>query len=144
MPTLDAFTRGYLECALWTSDPDPGSGEWSERDGEWAIDMIDPSSLAKAIEACAAFQTANREDLDEVEDTYHVDASRNGHDFWLTRNRHGAGFWDRGYDRDLGKRLTEASHAYGEANIDGPVTNDQGGCEPEEWDRWDGVIYIYE
>ena len=39
VPTLDTFTRAYLECALWTSDPDPGSGEWSESDW-WNIDAI--------------------------------------------------------------------------------------------------------
>lgn len=35
-----------------------------------------------------------------------------GHDFWLTRVGHGAGFWDRGLG-DLGERLTDASKAYG-------------------------------
>jgi hypothetical protein len=36
-----------------------------------------------------------------------------GHDFWLTRNGHGAGFWD-GELGDIGDRLTEASKAFGE------------------------------
>ena len=36
------------------------------------------------------------------------------HDFALTRNRHGAGFWDRGLG-DIGARLTEAAHAYGDS-----------------------------
>jgi hypothetical protein len=39
-----------------------------------------------------------------------------GHDFWLTRNRHGAGFWDRGLG-DLGDKLTAAAHTYGESNL---------------------------
>ncbi|GAA3632936.1 hypothetical protein [Microlunatus ginsengisoli] len=38
------------------------------------------------------------------------------HDFWLTRNRHGAGFWDRGYGED-GDTLTEAAHAYGGVDL---------------------------
>jgi hypothetical protein len=44
------------------------------------------------------------------------DYSQMGHDFWLTRNRHGAGFWDRGLGA-LGDRLTSAAHAYGEVDL---------------------------
>jgi hypothetical protein len=122
-PALDPFTRAYLECALFTSDPKPRSGEWSERD-TWGIDRIDVESLTQAIAVCAHFQAEQRANLDEVSDTYHVDDARHGHDFWLTRNGHGAGFWDRGYDlthagasKDLGEILTDAAGAYGEADL---------------------------
>ncbi len=104
--TIDAFTRGYLEAALWTSDPSPGQGEWSERD-EWNISRIHKPALREAITDCAAFQAANAEDL-----ALAGDASRNGLDFFLTRNHHGAGFWDRGYG-PVGKRLSDAAHVYG-------------------------------
>jgi hypothetical protein len=40
-----------------------------------------------------------------------------GHDFFLTRNGHGAGFWDRGYPEDLGEALSEASRKFGEADL---------------------------
>lgn len=43
-------------------------------------------------------------------------ADQLGHDLWLTRNHHGAGFWDRGLG-DLGDKLTEAAHAMGESYI---------------------------
>ena len=39
-------------------------------------------------------------------------AFQHGGDFYLTRNGHGAGFWDRGYG-DVGKQLTEAAKVYG-------------------------------
>jgi hypothetical protein len=35
-----------------------------------------------------------------------------GHDFWLTSQGHGAGFWDRGIDTELEKQLTEISKTY--------------------------------
>ena len=38
------------------------------------------------------------------------------HDFWLTRNRHGAGFWDRGLGA-IGDRLTAMSHTYGSVDL---------------------------
>ena len=42
-----------------------------------------------------------------------------GHDFWLTRNGHGAGFWDRSDDLYLGwdKFLAEVSKEHGEVWI---------------------------
>lgn len=45
---------------------------------------------------------------------YGYDYSQAGHDFALTRNRHGAGFWDRGLGV-VGDKLTEASHSFGDA-----------------------------
>jgi hypothetical protein len=66
--------------------------------------------IANAEKDCADFQAANAEDLTEI------DSAQAGHDFWLTRNRHGAGFWDRGYGA-VGDRLTAAAHAYGSVDL---------------------------
>ena len=35
-----------------------------------------------------------------------------GHDFWLTSQGHGAGFWDRDIDTELEKQLTKISQTY--------------------------------
>jgi hypothetical protein len=150
--TLDTFTRAYLECALWTSDPKPRSGEWSERP-EWCIDRIDDPSLLRAVEICREFQTEHRAILDEVSDTYHTDDARHGHDFWLTRNGHGAGFWGRGYDlvpnddtRDLGEILTEASNGYGTADLfcsQEGIDSDCGQDPTFDEDADDPQRYIY-
>lgn len=45
------------------------------------------------------------------------DEAQNGHDFWLTRNGHGVGFWDRGYDKEVGDALTKASESFGEVDL---------------------------
>ena len=42
---------------------------------------------------------------------------KNGHDFWLTRNRAGAGFWDRGYDKQAGESLSNAAMKFPEINL---------------------------
>lgn len=62
-------------------------------------------------EDCKSFAADNAEDL-----AHAGDDGRNGHDFWLTRNGHGAGFWDRGYGK-VGDRLTDAAHAWGTSDI---------------------------
>ena len=44
-----------------------------------------------------------------------------GHDLWLTRNGHGAGYWDRGLGA-LGERLSSAARSLGE--VSSYVTDD--------------------
>lgn len=113
---LDDFTRAYLECAAWTST-EGENGEiqiddlMNDGKAEWSDAAIDA-----AVAACKAFQEANAELLAQVPQLcaeWSTD-EQNGHDFWLTRCGHGAGFWDRGYG-ELGEKLSKAARAYGEA-----------------------------
>lgn len=100
-----AFFDAYVACALWSSNDPESDVSLEDYDGE-----IFPETLEEMREDCADFVAANWEDLRGL------DAGTAGHDFWLTRNRHGAGFWDRGLG-ELGKRLTAASHAYGSVDL---------------------------
>ena len=52
-----------------------------------------------------------------------IDMEQVAHDFWLTRNRHGAGFWDGDYEEEAGKKLTEIAHSFGEVH---PYVGDDG------------------
>ena len=38
-----------------------------------------------------------------------------GHNFWLTRNHHGTGFWDGDYE-PYGDELTDIAHKFGESD----------------------------
>lgn len=40
------------------------------------------------------------------------------HDFWLTRNGHGAGFWDGAWTEPVATELTDAAHAFGSCDLD--------------------------
>lgn len=118
---LDEFTVHYLIAALWSSNDEstPQGGE--PLDQNYDLDDIAVETLQQAKEDCEAFQRDNAADLALVPEhprggeDWSVDAF-NGHDFWLTRNRHGAGFWDRGYG-DLGRRLTDAAHVWGTVDL---------------------------
>lgn len=103
---LDEFTRGYIECALWSSVDEDGES----LDSLYGINEIDPDTLTQMVEDCTKFQAENEADLPARGEDY------DGHDFWLTRNGHGTGFWHRGLS-DLGQRLTAASKAYGEYTL---------------------------
>lgn len=110
---VDEFTRGYLECAEWCGllDGDDIEGGRAAFDAYDDVPRWGDKALATAREDCADFQQANAADL------ANVDASQAGHDFYLTRNRHGAGFWDGDYPEDIGRRLTDAAHVYGSADV---------------------------
>jgi hypothetical protein len=85
------------------SGEEPLDANYSESD-------IHPDTLQRMAEDCENFQSDN---LDLLRD---LDDSQSGHDFWLTRNHHGAGFWDRGLGK-LGDQLTEAAHAWGSFDL---------------------------
>jgi hypothetical protein len=108
---LDAFTRQFLETALW-AECDHDKEDSPPLDQDWDITDFSEETILKLKKDCDDFVESNRELLDEVSDTFHVDNGQHGHDFWLTRNGHGAGFWDRSYGT-MGEELTEACKAYG-------------------------------
>lgn len=108
MPTdtiLDQFSAAYIECALWSSLDDE-----TPMDSLYSIDDIAAAALASMMADCAAFCDANAADIGDEHE-------RAGHDFWLTRNGHGCGFWDGDWSEEVGDRLTKASEAYGECDL---------------------------
>lgn len=104
--SLDNFTRAYIEAALWSSTDDEGN----PLDGKYDIEDLSPATLEAMVQDCKQFQQQNDEALQERGDT------QGGHDFWLTRNGHGSGFWDGDWPEN-GKALTLASKKYGEADL---------------------------
>ena len=110
---MNDFVQAYLESALWTTDDNPGSGEWSEHD-EWSIANLAPEALAQAKDECDAF-------VDSLDDDARAAVEENppraGHDFWLTRNHHGCGFWDGDWQEPVASALTKAAHDAGERNL---------------------------
>lgn len=103
---LDDFTRQYIETALWSENDEDGT----PLDKNYDISDISEATLKSMIEDCRDFQEKNQDDIAS-------DPGRAGHDFWLTRNHHGAGFWDGDWPKAVGERLTKAAHAYGEVNL---------------------------
>ena len=78
-----------------------------------------PATLAQFVADCAKFQADNSELLARVEYPRNdsTDLAHAGHDFWLTRNHHGCGFWDGDLPDEIGKPLTAAAHAFGECDL---------------------------
>jgi hypothetical protein len=113
---FDDFFSSYIVCALWPSTDnadDSGSEPLDENYDESDLTL----GCRNAMRAdCAAFVHAAGPDLEGL------DPGQCGHDFWLTRNGHGAGFWDRGLGA-LGERLTKAAKEFGSVDL---YVNDDG------------------
>lgn len=109
MPELDEFTTAYIAAALWsTSNPDSEMDNMLDED--FGPEHIDSETLTRMISDCARFQ--------EFYDTFFEGKeSQAGHDFWLTRCGHGAGFWDGDWGDDIGDHLTAASKSFGEFDL---------------------------
>ena len=116
---LGTFTRAYIEAALWST-----SDESDERGGEpldknYGPDDIAPETMALIEEDCANFAKRWGR-LIEADDSPEIQKwgrwSLAGHDFWLTREGHGAGFWDGGWPKH-GDELTKAAKAYGSFDL---------------------------
>lgn len=106
-PEIDTeeMFRGYVDCALWSSTDDGTPLDATHGPDDIAIEALD--SMRRDVED---FAHANAHDLRDI------DPEQAGHDFWLTRNRHGAGFWDRGLG-EIGQRLTDASRPWGSSDL---------------------------
>lgn len=105
-PEIQNVLDGYVTCALWSSIDD--NDVPMDRDHD--EDDIAPESLAAMRADVERFLSENADDLEGME------SAQIGHDLWLTRNHHGAGFWDRGLG-EKGDRLTTAAQAMKESDL---------------------------
>lgn len=113
---LEEFHRAYMVAALWSSTDEDGE----PLDDMYSVDDISEECKAAMLESCKDFIDANTSDLAEYSAKMACEQwsaeDRAGHDFWLTRNGHGAGFWDRGLG-ELGDRLSKAAKIYGSVDL---------------------------
>ena len=110
----EQFTEAYLNALVWSSDDE--SQEWREAQASDAL------RERARIEARAFLYRA----------AVYIDAeptapgmAHAGHDFALTRNRHGVGFWDGDWPV-YGDLLTKLAHSFGEIEL---YVSDEGEIE---------------
>jgi hypothetical protein len=123
---MDEFTYAYFETALWSSndESDPETGG-DPLDQNYGIGDFAPEARKDMITDAKDFQKR----FGHLIESAGGDWGQAGHDFWLTRNGHGAGFWDGDWPEPQATELTNASKQYGECNL---YVGD------------DGLIYTYE
>lgn len=110
----NSFLAGYVECALWSStDENDASLD------RFGVEDINDQTYNAMMADCLRFQNDNAELLSIYYQTVQrvddapVEAYA-GHDFWLSRNGHGAGFFDRdGVTTETRELLQLAAEKYG-------------------------------
>lgn len=105
--SLESFIDGYIECLLWSETDDDGT----PLDTYYNIDSFTKKAMKEIKQDCKAFYTMHSATWASA-----MNDEQAGHDFCLTRNRHGAGFWDRGLGA-LGDELSKLSNEYGSMNV---------------------------
>jgi hypothetical protein len=105
-----AINEAYIQALIFTDVND--DSEWSES----FTGDLSPEAMAKCNSDCCDFvDLLVKEGL--FEKTLEVMTPEQiGHDFWLTRNGHGAGFWDRG-NGELGETLSSLAKIYGDVSV---------------------------
>ena len=102
---LDTFTTAYIAAALQLSDKEVGA--------DATIYDLSTEALGKMVADCQSFQTRCAYELKRN------DNSQAGTDFWLTRNGHGTGFWDREdlYGEVDGSQFDTVAKTFGQADL---------------------------
>ena len=111
----------YISTALWSSTT--GDDQGTPLDEEHDAADIAPAAREELEAELADFFNGNAADIKLLaEQTWDYGWESVAHDFWLTRNGHGAGFWDRDTlgrdDIDAAfKRLTADAKVYGSVDL---------------------------
>ena len=88
---VNKILNSYLETAIWAEESDE-----NDLQGKTIQDIDKNSKANSAIEIYQFLQKAQQEASDEL-NTYDEEAI--GHNLWLSRNGHGAGFFDDNNDK---------------------------------------------
>ena len=114
MQTLTEFEKSYIETALWASC-DSSDVSVPLDNSKYADVEFAPAAIERIHADCAKFEPLAIAILNAQD--YCSGDFPLAHDFWLTRNRHGAGFWDGDYPEPLATQLTDLAHSFGECDI---------------------------
>lgn len=98
MKNVTTIVHHYLHCALWTAELD-----------NFNLEDIHANAVTQALADCTKFVDKAGDLLNELTE------EQIGHDFWLSRNGHGAGFFDRDLG-EIGDKLQELARKFGEKN----------------------------
>ena len=102
MTDLAEFTAATIEALFFT---DTGEGDQPTADAELA-----PETRLDLEADCRSWWHRFGCFVDAADRT----PEQAGHDFWLTRQGHGAGFWDGDWPEPYAAMLTKGAECYGE------------------------------
>jgi hypothetical protein len=122
---INDMVDAYLEAAWWADSPENLAGTYRT-----PTKRTRAAALADCEQFCRVALQAGL-NLTHVSKPNYISASEAGNNLWLTRQHHGAGFWDcnpkgepssdgavyRQWDKATGDKLTKLAHAMGERHV---------------------------
>ena len=102
MNQINPFISSYVDAILWAEQPDNANIQWE-------VSMISIEAWEKIASDCTKFLTDQKFSNDQL--------SNAAHDFWLTRNGYGVGFWDGDWDDVYGEEWGDKITEYIEENF---------------------------
>jgi hypothetical protein len=117
--SLQTFTEAYIKAMLWSSTDESRPDGGDPLDDNYGPDDLTPEALRQIQDECTEFYTMHSHLFTRENCSYRgcpVDEYA-GHDFWLTRNHHGAGFQDGDWEKLVADVLTHDSHRAGERHV---------------------------
>jgi hypothetical protein len=126
--SINDYTRLRLDVSLECLESQYTTALWSSTDDD-DHNLDEPSlgyELSENAKACLDYDlllfisllATKLITLEGIEERTGQNSTQVAHDFWLTRNGHGAGFWDGDYEQDkLGDTLTALSEQIGSCDL---------------------------
>lgn len=120
---LPAFVQGYIEAVFFTEEGQLNEEATGNQRDDAALGFNDlaPETLQTMMADCATFMSslawlhviAENAQCNRGNGQYSRDTQA-GHDFWLTRNGHCAGFWDGDWEEPFASELDARAKEMGE------------------------------
>jgi hypothetical protein len=94
---------------LWSSNDNQGE---TPLDQNYSFDDVSDEAIVNSKEDLVSFFEKAEEALGDI--FSELDQERMAHDFWLSRNGHGAGFFDGDYEEAIGELLQSLAQEFEE------------------------------
>lgn len=113
---ISKLVREYVGTLLWSESYEKDDDNDRPFDSDFSYDDMSKSALTTIAKDIKAFLDKASDLIEKDEGKHQGDYSQAMHDFCLTRNHHGAGFWDG--DWTNGKELTKISQSFKEMHAE--------------------------
>lgn len=109
---MDAFTQAYITAMFFTE-------EGPNNLGDAGMPEISTKLMEQITQDCTDFQSQAGDLISSDNCSYTGCSSIEyaGHDFWLTRNGHGCGFWSGNWKEPAATKLTNIAELFGEMDV---------------------------
>jgi hypothetical protein len=117
----DPFVKAYFDAALFSTTDGSNDMGGEPLDQNYTIRDFDPHTAMQMINDCEKFQAECADQLVEkaLSRPGRFDVKQHGgQDFWLTRNRHGFGFWTGDWRKSAAEILTEKAKQAGPFDLE--------------------------